>query len=178
MATAGIWEWVARVISIAVIPVIALSAVLMIRSIGRQQRVRPAIQAVQALAPFVVLAVYGFILSLDPPTWLSVVLLAVGVALGTTWALTQGMDVTTSHVVTRQSVWTVVVWTVTLAATQAFVVFTAEGTASLAFASLYFSAGLAAGLNVTLLLRAWMVTARASGSVVSPWRHGAHGGSA
>lgn len=178
METAVLWEWVTRAVSIAAIPVIALSAVLMVRSIGRQQQVRPAVLAVQALAPFVVLAVYAAILRLDPPTWLSVVLLAVGVVVGTAWALTQRMDVTTSRVVTRQSVWTVVLWAATLAATQAFVVFAAAETASLAFASLYFSAGLSAGLNATLLLRAWAVTARASGAAVPPWQHRAHGGAA
>ncbi len=152
-AWSDIWYWVLKALAVLAIPLMVFSAVMMIRTVGKEQRVKLAPVVLQAVSPFIVLGVYAYFLKLEPPQWLSILLLVVGVALGVVWSRSVRMRVQGRAVISKRSVLYVVLWALTLVVTQTLAVFTNTEFAAYAYSTMYFSAGVAAGLNIAMLLR-------------------------
>lgn len=157
--------WFLKALGLLSIPLIVLSAIMTIRTMRKQQRIKPSALVLQALSPLIVLAVYSLLVGLEPPPWLVWLLLVAGVALGV--AMSRGVEIEVSEgmLVSRRSSLYVIIWAVTLVLTQTLAVVTNSALASYAFATMYFSVGLALSMNAALLLRA---TVLKPGTPVTP----------
>gem|GEM_PF-4269062 len=153
-----IWYWAMKVLAALSIPLVIVSAVLMVRAVGRRQRFSVRATVIQALTPLAVLGVYSVFVKLDPPWWLAMLMLAGGVALGVVSSRTVALEVGDGAVVTRSSALTIIVWAVTLVLVQILSVAAGRGVVAYAYTTLYFSVGLSLAAGATLLARRAAVT--------------------
>lgn len=145
--------WVLKVLGVLTLPLIALSAVMMVRSVRKQQRMKIPGLVLQACSPLIVLMVYSLLLPLEPPGWLVWLLLIGGLALGIGTSRTVDVRMEGDALVSSRSPLFVIVWAATLLLTQTLAVVTNAALAGYAFATMYFAIGLALGLNVALIVR-------------------------
>ena len=148
-----IWYWAMKVLAALSIPLVVVSAVLMIRAVGRRQRFSVRATVIQSLTPLLVLGAYSVFVKLDPPVWLATLMFAGGTALGVVSSRSVALEAGDGNVVTRSSVLTIIVWAVTLVLVQVLSLAAGRGIVAYAFTTLYFSVGLSLAAGATLLVR-------------------------
>lgn len=142
-----------RVVGFVSIGLICVTAWFMVRSMRRDTRLRPLPMLVGVCVGVIVLWAYVGVLHIAVLEALSWLLLAAGVGLGVIWSRTTSLHVRDGQVVGARSFWYVVVWASSLAATQTIALTASEDATAYGLSTVYFSTGLAIGLNLALLYR-------------------------
>jgi len=135
------------------IPLIAASTWFMLHSLRRAGPLRPTSLIASMAAGVLVLIVYVAVLRMAPHGALSWPLFFLGLGLGVWSSWAARLEVADDRVLTRRSLWYVLVWGGTLAFTQLLAVSAGPATAAWGVATVYFSTGLTLGANGMLLLR-------------------------
>lgn len=148
-----VWLVALKVLGFLAIPMVVVSAALMIRTLRRETQIKTGPVVLRAITPVAVLAVYSVFLKLQPPWWLVAPLLLGGVALGIATTRTVLVFSHDGAAVSRRSALSIVIWAVTLVLTQALALVVRADIVSFAYATLYFSVGLTAAENGALLLK-------------------------
>ena len=156
------------VVGWASIPIIILSALVMVRSVGRERFLRARGLVIGIAVGVLALWLYVAILDVALLTFLSWILLLAGGVLGAFWSRSTALRRRAGGVVARRSVWYLVAWAVSLAATQALVMAGTAEMVSYGLSTVFFTTGLTLGQNGDLLVRRTL-TARgaAAGAVAS-----------
>ena len=142
-----------RILGILSIPLIIFSVYLMVRSIGRARRITQRSLVIQLCTSPAVLLIYALILGISISLKWAIPIGLLGLGIGGITASSTALSLRRSNVYGTRSTWYVLLWGASFVLTQTLVVFASSGLAAGGLATMYFSTGVAAGTNVSLLLR-------------------------
>lgn len=136
---------------------LVVSVYFMVRSVGRQRRLSLRTLIVPLVSVILFLIIYSLILDISPPAIASAFLALAGLGVGIFWGRTTALSAKGTEVYGRRSAWYVVVWGISIAITQVLALLSTPSTVSWGLSTIYFSTGLAYGMNGYLLFRRWKV---------------------
>jgi hypothetical protein len=146
-------ELLFKVIGYASVLVIAASFFFMALHLRRNTRLRPAGLIVPALMSLLILAVYVLLTGAQGFSPVSALLAALGLGTGVIWSRTTRLSFRGGAVYARRSVWYLAVWALSIIIMQLMAVTSEAELLPYGISAVYFSTGLAVGMNTSLLLR-------------------------
>ena len=144
-----------RIIGFLSIPLILVSVGLMIKNLRHEQRLTSRSLVIQLAMSPIILLIYALLLGVSVSVDLAIPLLFVGLALGALWGKTTKLSLNRGQVFGRRSIWYLVIWALTFTVTQGLALAASSGAVSHGLTTMFFSTGIAIGMNVNLLYRRW-----------------------
>jgi len=142
-----------RLIGFLSMPLVIVSVVIMVRSIGRARRITRKSLLIQLCTSPAFLLLYSLLLGVSIAVKWGVPLVMIGLGVGGFWGLGTALSVENNKVIGTRSVWYLWLWVATFVLTQMLALFATDGATAGGLATMCFSMGTAVGMNGSLLLR-------------------------
>ena len=142
-----------KLIGLLSIPLMIVSVLVMVRSIGRARRITQKSLLIQIVTSPAFLIVYTLLLGVSIAFKWAVPVTMLGVGIGGFWGLSTALSVKDRQVVGTRSVWYLWLWAGSFAVTQLLAVFATDGATAGGLAMMFLSMGTAVGMNASLLYR-------------------------
>jgi hypothetical protein len=142
-----------KLIGILSVPLVIVSVVMMVRSIGRARYITRKSLLIQLVTSPAFLVLYMLLMGISVAAKWAVPLVMVGMGVGGFWGLGTALSVRNSRVFGTRSVWYLWLWLATFVLTQMLALLSTDGATAGGMATMCFSMGTAVGMNGGLLLR-------------------------
>ncbi len=142
-----------KLIGFLSIPLVIVSVLLMIRSIGKSKRITARSLLIQIVTAPAFLVLYSVILGISVALKWAVPLVILGTGVGGLWGFNTMLSVRGKDVFGTRSIWYLVLWVLSFSVTQLLALLATDGLVAGGLATMCFSLGTAIGMNGGLLLR-------------------------
>ena len=142
-----------KIVGLIAVPLMIISVIVMVRSIGRAQRITRKSLFIQILTSPAFLLLYSLLLGVSVALKWALPLVILGLGVGGFSGLSTGLSLRDRQVVGTRSVWYLWLWMATFVLTQMLALFATDGATAGGLATMCFSMGTAVGMNGSLLLR-------------------------
>lgn len=130
-----------------------LSAFSLLKSLKKTQPVKLKSIVIQMGVSIAVLIFYILVLNVNPPTSLSLSLLAAGAAFGAIWSRSTSLAVTRGVVYSKRSLWYMVAWIASIALTQTLSLTATRELVTYGISTIYLTTGIGFGTNFSVIIR-------------------------
>jgi len=135
------------------IPLMIVSVLVMVRSIGRARRITQKSLLIQICTSPAFLILYTLLLGVSVAFKWAVPMVMIGLGIGGFWGLSTALSIRDREVVGTRSVWYLWLWAGSFAVTQLMALFGTDGATAGGLAMMCLSMGTALGMNGSLLFR-------------------------
>lgn len=142
-----------RLVAILSIPLIIYSVFMMVRSIGKAHKITRRSLLIQLLTSPAILFIYAVFLGVSIALKWAIPISLLGLGVGGITATSTALSLRGSSVYGTRSTWYVLLWGASFVLTQTLAVFASSGLVAGGLATMCFTTGVAAGTNMSLLLR-------------------------
>jgi len=142
-----------KVVGLLSIPLMILSVIVMVRSIGRARRITQKSLLIQICTSPAFLVLYTLLLGISIALEWAVPVVMLGLGIGCFWGLSTALSVREGAVVGTRSMWYLWLWAGSFAVTQLLALFGTDGATAGGLATMCLSMGIAVGMNGSLLYR-------------------------
>lgn len=142
-----------QLVALLAIPLIILSVVVMVRSIGKARRITQRSLLIQMCTSPAVLVIYMVFLGVSITAKWGLPIAVLGMGIGGLWAQSTSLELRDSQVFGTRSTWYILLWGGSFILTQLLALFASTGIIVGGLATMCFSTGVAVGTNASLFLR-------------------------
>jgi len=142
-----------RIIGFLSMPLVIVSVVMMVRTIGRARQISRTSLLIQLGTSPAFFIIYSLLLGVSIAMKWGMPLVLIGLGVGGFWGLGTSLSVRNHQVVGTRSVLYLWLWMATFLLTQMLALFATDGATAGGLATMCFSMGTAVGMNGSLFLR-------------------------